>query len=217
MNQPYTNIRSYPTERSNNLRKLFRGYHPAVTEARAKIDGSDVVVSLPDGTDTVISGRWLRDHGDDPESIDPLSRQRIVDTFSIPPDVAPVDLAQTPDRMTISWSDGGETGHALADLRTTARRRRRPAPTTGLPLTVDTELALWSSPPEATLFPTAALDDDDLWRGALAHLHHHGWVMFDGVELGMESTKRVANRFGYVRHTVFGGIWTLSPTWRRFG
>ena len=37
----------------------------------------------------VIPGRWLRDHGDDIDSLNPDSKQRLTDTFGIDPQIAP--------------------------------------------------------------------------------------------------------------------------------
>ena len=182
-----------------------------MSKALARVDGSNVVLSPPGATETVIPGRWLRDHGDDPGSVDPDSHQRVVDTFSIPRDVAPLELTQSGDRLAIAWSGGASTSNSLADLMAIAGNRRGPAPTTGVAISIDPDLKLWSSPHEISLLPAVALDDDGLWRDALVHLHRHGWVMFDDVELGKESVERLGSRLGYVRRTIFGDIWTLSP------
>ncbi len=180
--------------------------------ATAAIDGSAVVLSMQ-GTDAIrIPGRWLRDHGDDAGSIDQVSRQRVVDTFAIPADIAPVELVQTAERLVVTWSDGAETAHSRAELVALATSRRSPRPVTGRPFNISADLALWESPPEPTLLSATAFTEDGLWRDALADLRNHGWVMFEGAALGRESVEQVGSRLGYVRHTVFGGIWTLSPS-----
>lgn len=177
----------------------------------AVIVGSDVHLTPPDDTAIPIPGRWLRDHGDDPQSLDPDSGQRLVDTFAIAPDVAPTGLTLDDGVLMIEWSDGSTTTNDIESLMAVVGRRRHPRPGTGLALAFDPGVSLWPTGSEPALVDGAAIDDDDLWAEALGALRRNGWVMFEGVEAGKGVLERLAGRIGYPRSTIFGGIWTLEP------
>lgn len=168
--------------------------------------GSDErVIELP--------SRWLRDHGDDPASTNVLTLQRKVDTFSIPADVEPVELAFGSGRLTLSWTDGASTEHDAAALADLIEDRRSPASARAdRGFTVDPDAELWVGEGG----PTAPLDSAGLASDAgvaemLGILHRRGWVMIDGVPSGAAAVEEMARHIGYVRRTIFGDVWDLAP------
>lgn len=184
--------------------------------------GASPEVSVARVSDTVriggveVSARWLRDHGDDPASVDPASRQRLVDTFAIPRDVTAVSVTERDGWATVAWTDGATTTHDIATLHLVAANRRGPVPSHdpvggGARATFDPGVELWSQPPvDRVTFPFAVIDDDGAWVEALTHLRSHGWVRFDDAPLGPASVERLARRVGYVRTSIFGGVWDMN-------
>lgn len=170
-----------------------------------RIDGRRVVI---DGH--AVPARWLRDHGDDPASLDPDTKQRKVDTFSIPTDITARTVSVDGGRLNVEWSDGGRTGHDLSGLARVVAGRRELQPGVGGPFSVDADLDLWRSAPEVTWFDIGVLDDDAVWRDALAHLRRFGWVAFEGAELGEGPSQRLAARIGYPRSCIFGTLWNMN-------
>jgi len=172
-----------------------------------RVEGRSVVI---DGHD--VPARWLRDHGDDAASLDPDTKQRKIDTFSIPADIAAVAVAVSVDGawLDVEWSDGARTGHDLAGLARVVGGRRHLESGGAARFTADDDLELWASAPDATWFDVAVLDDDTAWRGALRHLRRFGWVAFDGAELGEEPSRRLADRIGYPRSSIFGTLWNMN-------
>lgn len=157
-----------------------------------------------------IPGRWLRDHGDDAASLNPDTKQRQVDTFTIPFDIAPVSVAVDGSRLEIEWSDGAHTGHSLPTLDRLVANRRSPEvrPSTGF--TVADGLELWSSAPAVSWFDVSVFDDDEAWQPAIEHMYRYGWVAFDGAELGEAASARLAARIGYPRACIFGTMWNMN-------
>ncbi len=160
-----------------------------------------------------LPSRWLRDHGDDEASTDPRTRQRKVDTFAIPADVEPRELAFGGGRLTLSWSDGATTGHDAGVLADLIENRRRPrAARVDRSIGIDPELDLWVgefgpfSPVDAE-----SLDHPEGLATMLGLLHRRGWVMIDGVTSGEQAVAELAGRIGYVRRTIFGDVWELAP------
>ncbi len=168
--------------------------------------GSDErVVELP--------SRWLRDHGDDPASVDPDTLQRRVDTFTIPADVEPLELAFGDGRLTLRWSDGSTTQHdagSLADLIVDRRRPWPPRPDRSIRIDSDLDLWVGDSGPFSPM-PAASLHEADGRTRMLSTLHRLGWVMIDGVEPGEAAVEALVERIGYVRRTIFGDVWELAP------
>ncbi|MDA2974008.1 MAG: TauD/TfdA family dioxygenase [Actinomycetota bacterium] len=167
------------------------------------------------GADIAIAGeaipaRWLRDHGEDEASRHPDSLQRRTDTFAIDSSVQITACHTDGDRLHINWSDGATTEHSVDRLTRVVRDRRAPAPASGRPLRLPDDITLWSRPPEPNMFTAGVLDDDALWREALAQLHESGWLAIDGVELGDAPTRRLAARLGYPRASIFGDVWEMN-------
>lgn len=153
-----------------------------------------------------LPARWLRDHGDDEGSVDPASGQRVVDTFAIDAVVEAVSVTEANDVATVDWSDGATTSHRLDALRDLASRPRRPRPPSPVPVRVPPVPAS----PGNVAFPAADVDDDRAWVDALRHLRDHGWVAFEGAELGPGPIGRLADRLGYVRASIFGTVWEMN-------
>lgn len=150
--------------------------------------------------------RWLRDHGDDEGSVDPDSGQRVVDTFAIDPAVEAVSVTETNGVATVAWSDGATTSHRLEVLRAVAARPRRP----GAPSAVPVHVLPVPAAAEPGDFPAAVAEDDQAWVDALRHLKDHGWVAFEGADLGPGPIRGLADRLGYVRASIFGSVWEMN-------
>ena len=83
-----------------------------------RIDGRRVVI---DGH--AVPARWLRDHGDDPASLDPDTKQRKVDTFSIPTDITARTVSvEAPVYSMADWGLQAALGSPAEAAPDTARR-----------------------------------------------------------------------------------------------
>lgn len=169
------------------------------------IDDRSVVV---DGH--AIPGRWLRDHGDDAASLNPETKQRLVDTFAIPADIAPLSVSVDGVRLGVDWSDGARTSHSIPALERLLTSRRSPETRLSAGFAIERDLALWSSAPDVSWFDVACFDDDEAWQPAIEHMYRRGWVAFDGAELGEEAPARLAARIGYPRACIFGTLWNMN-------
>ncbi|MDH3296262.1 MAG: TauD/TfdA family dioxygenase [Acidimicrobiia bacterium] len=175
-----------------------------------------------------LSWRWLRDHGDDETSRDPKTLQRRVDTFAIDPDAAGL-VTVGDDRLTIEWTDGLVTTHGLRELEAVLAEYQATDWSVlpeYKPRLVD-GITLWSegSSDRADEIDLARfLDDDTTLAHGVDQLCRYGYLVLRGSELKAdEGAGRILGRFdrsraeafakrlGYVRHTIFGGMWDLAP------
>lgn len=168
---------------------------------------------------TTLSWRWLRDHGEDPVSRDPDTLQRRVDTFSIDPAVSG-SVAETDSGFTVTWPDGAVTTHSSAVVSEVLRDFgatdwSRPMPST---YSLPADTVLWSDPtavaPDEVSLDGFLETDEELARG-VDLFSRYGYLVLrsspDSPAPDHARAEAFAQRFGYVRETIFGGVWELSP------
>ncbi|MGI9031106.1 MAG: TauD/TfdA family dioxygenase [Ilumatobacteraceae bacterium] len=76
-----------------------------------------VDVVFPGGHRGAFHHLWLRDNCPCPACLHPQTRERVLDTFTLDPDVAPVTADQTAGELNIEWSDGHRSTYGLGWLR----------------------------------------------------------------------------------------------------
>ena len=150
---------------------------------------------------------WLRDHCHSKESLHPDTLQRQVDTFTIPVDIAPakLEIADGGRTLRIEWQHGGASVLPAAflwnitqnDGREVAPRRR-----------------LWDRAAIGDAFPTMShaqimSGNEGLLRW-LSLVEEYGFALATGVPPTLEATKELVTRIGYVRETIFGGMWEFT-------
>jgi trimethyllysine dioxygenase len=151
---------------------------------------------------------WLRDHCHSKESLNPNTLQRQVDTFSIPADIAPakLEIADGGRTLRIVWKHDGTTSILPAaflwdiaqnDGREAAPRRQ-----------------LWDRASMGGKFPTVSHADimssgDGLLRW-LSLVEEYGFALASEVPPTNEATKDLVTRIGYVRQSIFGGMWDFT-------
>ena len=150
---------------------------------------------------------WLRDHCHSKESLHPDTLQRQVDTFTIPVDIAPakLEIADGGRTLRIEWQHGGASVLPAAflwnitqnDGREVAPRRR-----------------LWDRAAIGDAFPTMSHaqimgGNEGLLRW-LSLVEEYGFALATGVPPTLEATKELVTKIGYVRETIFGGMWEFT-------
>ena len=157
-----------------------------------------------DGTDSplVLPWMWIRDHSEDPSSFDATTRQRTIDTFSIPFDHPGGEATVEANALRVRWPD--ETPDSI------------------LPLSLLRDLAGVSHSGRTTLWRRlqdvnlAAVPYDDVVHtneglsAWLSDIAQYGAGMISDAPIDMVAVDALADRIGYVRSTIFGGTWTLS-------
>jgi trimethyllysine dioxygenase len=145
---------------------------------------------------------WVRDHSEDAESFDHKTRQRKVDTFALPFDHPAGEANLTHAGVHVRWPH--EAPDAVLPLELLCNVGGRGfAP----------ERSLWSRPSEVALTPVPydeVVHTDEGLRAWLGDVARYGAAMVSGAPGDIGAVDALAKRIGYVRHTVFGGTWTLS-------
>ena len=160
-------------------------------------------VTSPAGNAAVLSWRWLRDHGEDAASYNHETQQRRINALGDEPKAA---LRSTIDdaRLQLTWPEAPE--ETWISLDTVGRLLgERAAESVAVPWShADQVDALTNRSVEAVLDDDAALTD---WMRDLARWGFARLTGFDGTHAHAGA---LSNRIGYVRETIFGGLWDLA-------
>ncbi len=182
-----------------------------ITEARGQADG--LVLRWDNGAESSFPWFWLRDHGQDPESLDPATLQRRVDTFALDEDISGKESTVLDEgrALAVTWRDdsGVESRYsadflaAMAGLATEEPAERP-----------DLAPRLWSAArklPAIEPVPYTEIGEGSAGlRRALRQLQRDGFVVVEGAPTDEDSARALFGHFGYIRETIFGGLWSLS-------
>ena len=183
--------------------------HPAVLLNTAKlIDGEVEIAWKGKVSPTRFAPFWLRDHCHARHSLNAETLQRQVDTFSIPEDIVPasLEIADGGRSLHIVWKhDGVRSELPAAFLWTIAQSDgREPAP----------RRRLWARASMGEAFPSMSVAEILSGNAALLQwltlIEEYGFALATGVTSSIEATQELAKRIGYVRETIFGGMWDFT-------
>lgn len=186
-------------------------------------DGLHVSFAFPDPAEPdrpaepvehVYGWKWLRDHGEDTASVDPDTGQRRTDTFAIPDDICAEYLTPDQQGVLVDWSDGSQSTHTWERLRELGDAQRAevrtPTPVV-MPQGVDRQLWRRPLPDTAAPIPNELfLKSDQALNVWLSVLHRRGFALINEVPAGEDAVSAIGERIGYVRPTIFGGVWELN-------
>jgi trimethyllysine dioxygenase len=177
--------------------------------AAARVVGGEVELSwVGQAATDRFSPFWLRDHCHARESLHPDTLQRQVDTFAIPTDITPerIDVDGRGETLRIVWKHDGSTSVWPAEfLWSVARHPDR----SQLP-----PRRLWDRQLLAGNLPS--MDHTEIMSGNggllrwLRKVEEYGFALATGVPVTVEATRELATRIGYVRETIFGGMWDFT-------
>jgi trimethyllysine dioxygenase len=172
-----------------------------------KLNTDGLAVEWTNNAQARFSYFWLRDNARDPVSFDSRSYQRELFTAMLPADIRPehAALAKNGSTIHIKWPDLDDAvsydGTFLAAYQQPTKTKDVPPPT------------LWDA---GSLSHTAISIDFDhcLADGGTAallkRLADYGFALVTGCPLTRRSVTDITQKLGYVRETIFGGLWEFE-------
>ncbi len=166
-----------------------------------------VNVSWDNGVQHFFSAFWLRDHCDDPASQDPNTRQRLVDTFAIAPDITVSNavLDNQSRCIELHWNDDTRNTISVAQLQRAVFSERESSAS---------EHHYWSaarvleSLPEIPYNDVLASEQGTLqW---LELIERYGFALLSDTDASEQGTKALGERISPAQRTIFGAYWPLS-------
>lgn len=157
---------------------------------------------------SVFHNFWLRDHCRCEQCYHPVTRQRLIDTFTIPRDIQPVSVESTEAGLQVIWPDGHQSSYAWDWLHT---HSYSPILRTSEPLE-GKRPHLWRS--DLKLDPVhheAVMNTDEGLRQWLDQIETYGISFVEGVPLTVEATEALARRLCFIRQTHYSeSIWSFT-------
>ncbi|MDX2379783.1 MAG: TauD/TfdA family dioxygenase [Acidimicrobiia bacterium] len=178
---------------------------------RLRSDDRGVTLSIA-GLDRFFSWSWLRDHARDDGSYHADSEQRLVPlatstTIGPGTTIEPGTPVIADHRLRVTWPDGSTTHlplQLLGDVDAPSQMydtfAESQQPWTGVELASRV----------ATVDAEGFVNDDELLAFVLDRLRRDGVVIVEDVDVDVTATRRVLERFGYVRMSIFGDVWTFG-------
>ncbi|EEH44311.2 trimethyllysine dioxygenase [Paracoccidioides brasiliensis Pb18] len=215
---PSLSGRAYGAKESATFSSLAVNYVPAAPSAvRAaqfgtvnKLDYALVSVDLPGGNTGKWPGLWLRDNCQCNKCIHSDTRQRLVDTFSIPVDIRPSAVRNLENHLEIEWAnDGHVSTYGYNWLSEHHLNQDRSAPETAI---FSSERQVMANDPKA--YPTVLYDEvmssSDGVRVWTDNIYRWGFSFVKGCPATPEATEKLLERISFIRHTHYGGFWDFT-------
>jgi len=179
-----------------------------MTAIRELATGPELLdVTWDDGTSTSYLWLWLRDHSHDPETLHPVSAQRLLFTAGVPTEITAARAEVEGDELVVDWVGGG-TSRLPVDF---LARYRTPEP---IPTRVTgIDRVLWDA---TTVSPTPSIPYEEVMasdEGTIAWLRlvaTYGFALVTGTPATTEATEELVRRVAYVRESIFGGFWWFT-------
>ena len=183
---------------------------PGLTSLRLHTASLEVI--WVDGDVTRYPWIWLRDHAHDEATMHPVTQQRQLHTAALPADLTATSAAVVDDAVVIEWGGPGDPGDSPSILPINFLvRHRHPQPARAA---VDVPIALWDALAIRHSLPTVTFDEvmgsDDGVRSWLTATIGFGFCLALGTPTTAAATEALLRRVGYVRETIFGGMWEFS-------
>ncbi|OAX41986.1 Trimethyllysine dioxygenase [Rhizopogon vinicolor AM-OR11-026] len=153
---------------------------------------------------------WLRDHCRCPDCFHPITMQRLVNTFEIPPDIKPIHVQGTTEGLEVVWPGLNTETHSSVYPWDWLQANAYDQP---LHTTPDRKV-IWGSkieksPPSVTY--TEVMDDGG--KGLyewLVNIDKFGFCFVSGVPATPEATEELCQRIGFIRESQYGKIWEIT-------
>ncbi|KAH9943728.1 hypothetical protein B0H21DRAFT_482294 [Amylocystis lapponica] len=153
---------------------------------------------------------WLRDHCRCPQCFHSITKQRLVNTFEIPPDIKPVHIESKADGLEVNWP----SSHPHTSFYPWSWLQEISYDPPLLHENPSPEKILWGSkiqqaPPTVTYEEAMAPDDEGLFKW-LSNVDKFGFSFVTGVPPTPEATEELSRRIGFIRETQYGRFWDFT-------
>jgi trimethyllysine dioxygenase len=164
-----------------------------------------ILIEFSDKKEMHFSLFWLRDHSTDNTSLNLTTLQRDVETFSLPasPELKQLQTIDNGTKLHLHWLVDNVVSEFDTDFlyRMAFNPVKEPA------------YQLWGGElqgkvPEFDYFEVTKSEESFL--PVLTAIEKYGLVTFSSMPSDMKATKKLLEHVGYIRETVFGGLWDFS-------
>ncbi|KAI3645883.1 hypothetical protein MP228_008811 [Amoeboaphelidium protococcarum] len=177
----------------------------------SKIDGNKVDVHFEGNVKSRFDAFWLRDHCKCEQCFHPTTKQRLVDTFSIPQDITAKSVSINANNVSVTWPDGHVSTYDIGWLK-----RHAYDPPTGADKLVQARTKiLWDvkkikAEPEPVTPYNQVMGSNDGLAQWLKNIDIYGFGYVSGVPVDPVKTEELARRIAFIRETHYGQFWDFT-------
>ncbi|KAG8712986.1 hypothetical protein FRC08_013828 [Ceratobasidium sp. 394] len=175
-------------------------------------DARKISVEWKDGTRSQFHHIWLRDHCRCSECLHPVTKQRLVNTFEIPPDTQPARVESKPTGLAVTWPTVPH--HVSVYPWEWLSQCSYDPPLNQAPTFGSTgSKTLWNSTIRSSR-PTVTYEE--VMKGDagvlkwLQKIDEFGVCFVEGVPHTPEDTEALTRRIAFIRETKYGGFWDFT-------
>lgn len=172
-----------------------------------QIDVEGLVIFWNNNARTLFNYLWLRDNARDPASFNKLSHQRELFTAMLPAGIRPehVKLAEDGSVIYVKWPDLVDAveydGFFLAEYSSPLKKSEVPIP------------ILWDA--DSLSYDSISISFESCvsvsgTKTLLNLISDYGFALVHGCPQKQKSVAQIANNIGYIRETIFGGLWKFD-------
>ena len=170
-----------------------------------KILVNGLSVHFDDNKEEVFPNIWLRDHAKDEENWDKRSNQRKTYTASLDLDIEIIkaEIIENGEKISIQWADMEHPiDYSYEFLNKNTLNKVK-------------EKQLYKSWKKSDLTKDLFIDfekikNHETFQLILKHLNDFGFVVIDNCKTEINTVEKIANKIGYVRNSIFGGLWSFE-------
>ena len=170
-----------------------------------KILSDKLKISFSNNIEDSFLNIWLRDHAKDEDSWDERSNQRKIFTAKLDPKlhIKKAEVKDNGNSLDILWSDTKKkinyTSKFFLDNLNQSKTSKQ-------------SLKIWES---KDLDQNIYIDYNDAisengFKFFLKKLYEYGFVVVQNCRTEMSSVEKIAKKIGYVRESIFGGLWSFE-------
>ena len=193
---------------ANKTRANLPSRRPTQESCNLGITGAnELEIRLHDEVQRTYPLFWLRDNCPCPECLHPQTKQRLLDTFAIPPDVRPAFFRDNDNGVHITWDHGAHRSfypwpwlrdHSPFVTAASAHHWEHVKPNSPFPTT-----------PYSAIMSTASTSGLAQW---LNQIRRFGFSFVSDCPPNPESTEQLLTRIAFIRPTHYGAFWDFTSS-----
>ena len=173
---------------------------------KIEILADDVHVHFNGENSEIFPNIWLRDHAKDEQNWDKRSSQRKTFTAALDINlkVKKAEIIENGKYLCVSWPDLEKPVKYSSEFLTNNKIKKKKE--------VKSNLKIWKANEikEEIFLDYNSILSNEGFRNFLKNIYDYGFSVIKNCETNLKSVETIANRIGYVRNSIFGGLWSFE-------